>query len=124
MRNASSRPGGEPPGEEPTRTSFACACCGRQIVTAVEGLFYDAPVGSERRFCDPACRQAAWRRRKAGVAEATPLQRAGGRGRGLAKDIGPAPGSAPSGSRDPRGMLPGEGGPKQRAAARRASRRK
>jgi hypothetical protein len=35
------------------------------------------------RFCDAACRQAAWRRRKAGVAEAP--QRRGGRSRGLAK---------------------------------------
>ena len=58
-------------------------------MTAVEGLFYNPTAGSKRRFCDAACRQAAWRRRKAGVAEATPLQRAGGRSRGLAKGGGP-----------------------------------
>ena len=66
MRNASRRSARTPLDEEPRRTSFICACCGREVVTAIEGLFYNHPVGSERRFCDAACRQAAWRRRKAG----------------------------------------------------------
>ena len=90
MRNASRTAGEQAPNEEPSRTSFVCACCARTIVTAIEGLFYNPPVGSKRRFCDPACRQAAWRRRKAGVLEATALQRRGGRSRGLARGGEPA----------------------------------
>jgi hypothetical protein len=86
MRNASRPSPGQALNEEPARTSFVCACCGRKVLTAVEGSFYNPPVGSRRRFCDPACRQAAWRRRKAGVPEATAPQRTGGRARGLAKD--------------------------------------
>ena len=89
MRNASRWPDGQAPNDEPARTSFVCACCGRTVVTVVEGSFYNPPVGSKRRFCDPACRQAAWRRRKAGVAEATAPQRTGGRARRLAKGGGP-----------------------------------
>jgi len=90
MRNASRRPAERAPNEEPRRTSFVCACCGRTIVTAIEGLFYNPPVGSKRRFCGPACRQAAWRRRQAGVPEATALQKRGGRSRGLARGGEPA----------------------------------
>ena len=90
MRNASRRSARTPLDEEPRRTSFTCACCGREVVTAIEGLFYNPTVGSKRRFCDAACRQAAWRRRQAGVGEATPLQRSGGRSRGLAKGGDPA----------------------------------
>ena len=90
MRNASGGPAGQAPDEEPARTSFVCACCGRTVVTATEGLFYSRSVGSKRRFCDPGCRQAAWRRRQAGVREATPLQRRGGRSRGLATGAQPA----------------------------------
>jgi hypothetical protein len=67
----------------PERAGFWCASCGREVVTAIEGLFYNPPVGSERRFCDHACRQAAYRRRRAGVEEGTPLQRKGGRRRRL-----------------------------------------
>jgi hypothetical protein len=74
MRNASS---------EPVRSELTCAHCGREIITAIEGLFYNPPVGSPRRFCEPACRQAAWRRRRAGVDEAAPPQRTGGRSRSL-----------------------------------------
>jgi hypothetical protein len=87
MRNAYEGPPRR--GEEPERTSFICACCGRTIVTAIEGLYYNAPVGSKRRFCDPACRQAAWRRRRAGASEDVALQRKGGRSRRLAKGGGP-----------------------------------
>lgn len=50
----------------PAREAFVCACCGREIVVKAEGLFADPKVGSPRRFCDHACRQAAYRRRKAG----------------------------------------------------------
>jgi hypothetical protein len=88
MRNAYGTP--PRPEDEPQRTSFVCACCGRTIVTAVEGLYYNPALGSKQRFCDPACRQAAWRRRKAGVSEAAPLQRKGGRSRQLAEGGGPA----------------------------------
>jgi hypothetical protein len=87
MRNAYGGPARRE--EEPQRTSFVCACCGRTITTAVEGLYYNPPVGSKRRFCDPACRQAAWRRRRAGASENIPLQRKGGRSRRLAKGGGP-----------------------------------
>lgn len=50
MRNAYGAPA-RPEGE-PQRTSFVCACCGRTVVTVVEGLYYNAAVGSQRRFCD------------------------------------------------------------------------
>ncbi len=48
-----------------------------------QGLWANPRVGSPRRFCDPACRQAAYRRRRAGVAEDTPRQVTGGRDRRL-----------------------------------------
>jgi len=73
MRNASA----------PEQCSFVCTCCGRTKVTAVEGVFYNPQVGNPQRFCSPACRQAAWRRRRAGVAEDAPLQHRGGRSRRL-----------------------------------------
>lgn len=83
-------PGGTPGREgmrdasqAPARQSFTCACCGHEVVTAIEGLFANPQVGSPRRFCDPACRQAAFRRRRAGAPEDSPLQRHGGRGRRL-----------------------------------------
>jgi len=60
-----------------------CECCGHSTVTAVEGLFVNPKPGSPRRFCSPACRQAAYRRRRAGVNESTPAQRQGGRNRRL-----------------------------------------
>jgi hypothetical protein len=74
MRNAS---------ELPYRDGFTCEHCGRFCVTAVDGVFSTPKAGSARRFCDPACRQAAWRRRRAGVAENTPRQQRGGRRRRL-----------------------------------------
>ena len=99
MRNASrgintEAPAGSPPGEapmrnaseEPRRTEFVCARCRRVIPTAIEGLFYNHPVGSPQRFCSSSCRQAAWRRRRAGVPEDTPLQWRGGRYRRLRQD--------------------------------------
>jgi len=77
MRDASDRP---------ARTVSRCDCCGADTVIAVAGLFRNPTPGSLRRFCSPACRQAAYRRRRAGVAEATPAQRTGGRGRSLERD--------------------------------------
>ena len=74
MRDASDRP---------AQQGFTCASCGRFIVTAVDGLWRTPGVGSPRRFCDPACRQAAYRRRRAGTAEDEPRQTVGGRGRHL-----------------------------------------
>ena len=74
MRDTSDRPG---------RKACRCQCCGRDIVVSVEGLFSNPEPGSTRRFCDPACRQAAYRRRRAGVAETTAAQRKGGRNRTL-----------------------------------------
>jgi hypothetical protein len=69
--------------QNPDRQGFSCAACGRLNITAVEGLFRRPHAGSAQRFCDPACRQAAYRRRQAGVQENTPRQLRGGRGRRL-----------------------------------------
>lgn len=74
MRDASDRP---------ARDGFTCHHCGRFIVTAVDGLWRTRRAGSARRFCDPACRQAAYRRRRAGVTEDTARQTTGGRNRNL-----------------------------------------
>ena len=74
MRDASSRP---------EREVSSCECCGRDTVIAVAGLFSNPRPGFPRRFCSPACRQAAYRRRRAGVAENAPIQRSGGRDRHL-----------------------------------------
>jgi hypothetical protein len=73
-------PGGQP------RTGFNCQSCGQLIITAVEGLFANPARGSRRRFCTPACRQAAYRRRHASVAENQPRQHTGGRTRRLNQD--------------------------------------
>jgi hypothetical protein len=73
------------------REGFTCPSCGRFIVTAIEGFFADRRSGSPRRFCDPACRQAAYRRRRAGVAEDVPAQRSGGRRRSLSPKTKGAP---------------------------------
>jgi hypothetical protein len=67
----------------PAREGFHCPSCDRDIVTAVEGLFRGRKSGSPQRFCSQSCRQAAYRRRKAGVAETTPGQFDGGRNRRL-----------------------------------------
>jgi hypothetical protein len=82
MRDASDRP---------PREVSRCECCGAHTVIAVEGVFRNPEPGSTRRFCSPACRQAAYRRRQAGVAESVPVQRRGGRDRGLrvAKEVLP-----------------------------------
>jgi hypothetical protein len=74
----------------PNRCGFVCATCGRFNVTAVEGLFSRTRAGSHQRFCDHACRQAAYRRRRAGVNEDTPVQRKGGRSRRLKPLLDPA----------------------------------
>jgi hypothetical protein len=67
----------------PERSGFYCQMCGRFNVTAVTGLFQRPRAGSPQRFCDHACRQAAYRRRRAGLKEDTPLQLTGGRSRRL-----------------------------------------
>jgi hypothetical protein len=56
------------------------------VPTEVDGLVFRSGSGSAPRFCSPACRQAAYRRRQSGVAEDTPLQLAGGRDRSLKRD--------------------------------------
>src|SRR3954468_4815493 len=68
---------------EPARTGFVCPVCNRQIITGVAGLFHHPAHGSRQRFCSPACRQAAYRRRQANADETSPLQHHGGRGRSL-----------------------------------------
>jgi hypothetical protein len=72
--------------DPPARDGFTCPVCGRFIVTAVDGVWSAPTPGSPRRFCDPACRQAAYRRRRAGVNEDTPRQTTGGRNRHLTPD--------------------------------------
>ena len=69
---------------DPTRHGYHCAACGRFVITAIEGLFHNPAVGSPARFCGPACRQAAYRRRRAAAPEDTPLQHSGGRTKHLA----------------------------------------
>ena len=69
--------------EEPGREGFTCPVCGRFITTVLVGYWANQKAGSPRRFCGPACRQAAYRRRRAGVAEDTPRQVTGGRDRRL-----------------------------------------
>lgn len=68
------------------RYGFRCQCCGQLTVTDVEGLFANPTRGSTQRFCSPACRQAAYRRRRVGATETQPRQHTGGRSRGLTKD--------------------------------------
>ena len=65
------------------RTGFTCPVCDRQIVTSMQGLFDNPARGSRQRFCSPACRQAAYRRRRAAAPETTPRQPHGGRDRSL-----------------------------------------
>jgi hypothetical protein len=74
MRDASHRP---------ARGVSYCECCGADTVIAVENIFRNLQPGSPRRFCSPACRQAAYRRRRAGITETTPPQRDGGPNRSL-----------------------------------------
>jgi hypothetical protein len=64
---------------------FTCPPCGRFVRTDLDGVLWRARTGSSPRFCSPGCRQAAYRRRRAGVDEALPLQRTGGRNRSLAR---------------------------------------
>ena len=80
MRDAFPLP---PNGDGLNRTGLKCQHCGREIVLSVEGVFNVPARGSTRRFCDPACRQAAYRRRQAQVPENTPAQQQGGRRRQL-----------------------------------------
>ncbi len=62
-----------PPNQDGSnRTGIHCQCCGRLIVLSVQGLFQTPARGSTQRFCDPACRQAAYRRRRANAPENTP----------------------------------------------------
>jgi hypothetical protein len=68
------------------RYGFTCQACGRVVTTEITGLFTNPTRGSTQRFCSPACRQAAHRRRRAGVTEDQPRQHTGGRTRRLNKD--------------------------------------
>lgn len=83
MRNASGLPDEPRPAAEPVREGIVCAGCGSFSVHAVAGVFRNPQPGSPRRFCSPACRQSAHRRRRAGLAENTPRQHRGGRRRRL-----------------------------------------
>ena len=91
MRNAFPLP---PNQDGSNRTGIHCQCCGRLIVLSVQGLFQTPARGSTQRFCDSACRQAAYRRRRANAPENTPAQRQGGRRRKL--NPSPGPGGAKS----------------------------
>lgn len=66
------------------RAGFTCPPCGRFVPTEVDGIVLRARTGSPARFCSPRCRQAAYRRRQAGVGEDVALQLRGGRDRSLA----------------------------------------
>jgi hypothetical protein len=79
MSDASSRPLGKAP------VGYVCPPCGRFVRTDLDGVPWRGRTGSPSRFCSPGCRQAAYRRRQAGVPEDEPLQHRGGRGRGLAR---------------------------------------
>ena len=87
MRDASTPPTDAESGSvgdaTPTREGFTCASCRCFVVTAVTGVFANPKVGSPARFCSPACRTAAWRRRRASVPEDTPRQHHGGPNRSL-----------------------------------------
>jgi len=67
------------------RHGFTCQSCGRIVVTDIEGIIRNPERGSTQRFCTPACRQAAFRRRRAEAAENQPRQHTGGRTRRLSK---------------------------------------
>lgn len=62
---------------------FICPPCGRFVATDLDGVLWRGRTGSAPRFCSPACRQAGFRRRQAGVDEGLCLQREGGRNRSL-----------------------------------------
>jgi len=64
---------------EVTRSGFVCPPCGRFVRTDLDGVLFRTRTGSEPRFCSPGCRQAAYRRRRAGAREDAPLQHDGGR---------------------------------------------
>jgi hypothetical protein len=70
------------------RVGFVCPPCGRFVPTLVEGVVLRVERGSPPRFCSPGCRQAAYRRRQAGVGEDVPLQLGGGRDRSLKQTRG------------------------------------
>jgi len=72
----------------PKRVGFTCPPCGRFVPTEVDGVVLRALTGSPPRFCAPGCRQAAYRRRQAGVSEGVALQLRGGRDRSLAERKG------------------------------------
>ncbi len=71
---------------EPGREGFVCGPCGRFIVTAICGLYRARARGSARRYCSASCRQAAYRRRRAGLPENLLRQHRGGRGRRLGEE--------------------------------------
>ncbi len=82
MRDAS--PTGPRPGSpEVAPVGFICPPCGRFVRTDLDGVLWRPRTGSAPRFCSPGCRQAAFRRRRAGVDEGVPLQREGGRNRSI-----------------------------------------
>jgi len=72
-----------PPVPEAPFRGFVCPPCGRFIRTEVDGVTIHGRTGSPSRFCTPGCRQAAYRRRRAGTEESARLQHKGGRRRSL-----------------------------------------
>jgi MYM-type Zinc finger with FCS sequence motif len=68
------------------RYGFTCQACHQVITTEITGLFHNPNRGSIQRFCSPACRQAAYRRRRAGTTEDQPRQHHGGKTRSLKHD--------------------------------------
>ena len=92
LRNASRQPAPEASRNtivttgsgDTSRVGFVCPPCGRFIPTEIDGVAWRTRSGSPSRFCSPGCRQAAYRRRRAGVGEGVALQPTGGRRRSLA----------------------------------------
>jgi hypothetical protein len=68
---------------EASPVGFVCPPCGRFVRTDLDGVILRPRTGSKPRFCSPGCRQAAYRRRRAGVGEDAPLQHRGGAKRSL-----------------------------------------
>lgn len=68
---------------EVSPVGFVCPPCNRFVRTDLDGVLLRSRTGSKPRFCSPGCRQAAYRRRRAGVGEDAPLQHEGGAKRSL-----------------------------------------
>ena len=74
----------------PVAPAWCALAAGGRSWPRSKGSSATQPSAPSVAFCDAACRQAAWRRRKAGVPEATALQKKGGRSQGWREVLQPA----------------------------------